>query len=205
LSTNNDLVYFLFTKIIIMKKFITVGLMLALCIAACENGRQNKDPKDQAEDQNEAQFDNTKVEDDAEFAVEAADGGLMEVEVGKLAQNKAVHKEVKDFGAMMVADHTSANNELKSLAQTRNISLPAALSEDKQKKYNELNSKQANEFDRDYISFMVKDHKEDIEAFREQANEGKDTALRNWAASKLPTLEHHLAEAQRIDSLLKRK
>ncbi len=188
-----------------MKKFITVGLMLALCIAACENGRQNKDPKDQAEDQNEAQFDNTKVEDDAEFAVEAADGGLMEVEVGKLAQNKAVHKEVKDFGAMMVADHTSANNELKSLAQTRNISLPAALSEDKQKKYNELNSKQANEFDRDYISFMVKDHKEDIEAFREQANEGKDTALRNWAASKLPTLEHHLAEAQRIDSLLKRK
>lgn len=188
-----------------MKKFITVSLILVLCIAACENGRQKEDPKDLAEDQNEAQFDNTKVEDDAEFAVKAADGGMMEVEMGKLAQNKAVHKEVKDFGAMMAGDHTGANNELKSLAQTRNISLPAALSEDKQKKYNELNSKQANEFDREYISFMIKDHKEDIEAFREHAKEGRDTALRNWAASKVPTLEHHLAEAKRIDSVLKRK
>ncbi len=74
------------------------------------------------------------------------------------------------------------------------------------KKYNELNEKQAGEFDREYISFMIKDHEEDIEAFREQANEGKDPDLRKWATSKIPTLEHHLAEARRIDSvLLKRK
>lgn len=185
-----------------MKKFITIGLLMALCIAACENRRQNKDPKDLAEELNEAQFDNTEVEEDAEFAVTAADGGMMEAAMGKLAQNKAVHKEVKDFGAMMVADHTVANNELQSLAQTRKISLPAALSEDQQKKYNKLNSKQANGFDRAYISLMIKNHQEDIEDFREQSGEGKDAELRNWAASKLPTLEHHLAEAQRIDSLL---
>lgn len=188
-----------------MKKFVALCLILALCIAACENRQQNKDPKDLAEDQNEARFNNTKIEDDAEFAVKAADGGMMEVELGRLAQTKAVHKEVKDFGAMMVADHTGANKELQSLAQTRNISLPAALGEDKQKKYDELNSKQASEFDREYISFMIKDHKEDIEDFREQSKEGKDAELRNWASSKIPTLEHHLAEAQRIDSLLRSK
>lgn len=188
-----------------MKKFVTIGLLLALCIAACENRQQNKDPKDLAEDQNEAQFDNTKVEDDAEFAVKAAEGGMMEAELGRLAQTKAVHKEVKDFGAMMIADHTGANNELQSLAQARNISLPAALGKDKQKNYDELHSKQANGFDREYISFMIKDHKEDIEDFREQSKEGKDTALRNWATSKIPILEHHLAEAQRIDSVLRKK
>jgi putative membrane protein len=188
-----------------MKKFVTICLILTLCIAACENRRQNKDPKDLAEDQNEAHFDNTRVEDDAEFAVKAADGGMMEVELGRLAQNKAVHKEVKDFGAMMVADHTGANNELKSLAQKRNISLPAALGKDKQKKYDEFNAKQSGEFDSEYISFMIKDHKEDIEDFREQSKEGKDAALSNWAASKIPTLEHHLAEAQRIDSVLKKR
>ncbi len=188
-----------------MKKYLTIGLLLALCIAACENRQQNKDPKDLAEDQNEARFDNTQIEDDAEFAVKAADGGMMETELGRLAQTKAVHKEVKDFGAMMIADHTGANKELQSLAQIRNISLPATLSKDKQKKYDELHSKQASEFDREYISFMIKDHKEDIEDFREQSKEGKDAELRNWATSKIPTLEHHLAEAQRIDSLLRSK
>lgn len=189
-----------------MKKLIAASMLLALCIAACENRQQSSDSKETAEDQNEAKFDNTQVESDAAFAVKAADGGMMEVELGKLAQTKATHKEVKDFGNMMTTDHSGANDELKSLAQTKNISLPAALSEDKQKKYNELNEKQAGEFDREYISFMIKDHEEDIEAFREQANEGKDPDLRKWATSKIPTLEHHLAEARRIDSvLLKRK
>ncbi|WP_162817877.1 DUF4142 domain-containing protein [Niabella yanshanensis] len=186
-----------------MKKFITIYFILALCIAACENRQQNNDPKDLAEDQNEARFNNTKIEDDAEFALKAAEGGMMEAELGRLAQNKAVHREVKSFGAMMVGDHSDTNKELESLAQTRNISLPAALGEDKQKKYDELNSKKANEFDREYISFMIKDHKEDIEAFREQSKESKDAELRNWATSKIPILEHHLAEAQRIDSLLR--
>lgn len=188
-----------------MKKFIAASVLLALCIAACENRQRSSDSKEVAEDQNEAKFDNTRVEPDAEFAVKAADGGMMEVELGNLAQTKAIHKEVKDFGKMMTTDHSGANGELKSLAQTRNISLPGALSEDKQKKYNELNGKQADEFDREYISFMIKDHEEDIEEFREQANEGKDPDLRKWAASEIPTLEHHLAEARRIDSVLSKR
>lgn len=188
-----------------MKKLLAFSLISLLCIAACENRERTQDPKDVAEGQNEAKFDNTQVESDAEFAVKAADGGMMEVAMGKLAQTKATQKEVKEFGSMMHTDHSAAGDELKSLAKTRNISLPATLSNDKQKKYDELNAMQGDKFDREYISFMVKDHKEDIEEFREQAREGKDADIRNWASSKIPILEHHLAEAQRIDSLLSKK
>lgn len=188
-----------------MKKLIAAGIAVTICIAACENGQRNTDPKELADDKNEAKFEDTPTEDAASFAVEAADGSLMEVELGKLAEMKGVHKKVKDFGKMMVTDHSGANMELQALAQSMNISLPVAISEEKQKKYEEFQSEKGAEFDKNYISFMIKDHKEDISKFRKEAKDGADAALREWAGSKIPTLEHHLAEALMIDSLLKNK
>ena len=105
----------------------------------------------------------------------------------------------------MVKDHTAANQELTTLAHNKNIALPAALRNDQQQKYDELNTQGGSDFDKKYMSLMVKDHKKDTESFQEQARDGKDADIKNWAASKIATLKLHLSEAQSIDSLLDAK
>ena len=127
----------------------------------------------------------------------------MEVELGRLAATKATSPEVKKFAQMMVDDHSKANDELKALAQQKNISLPASLSEEKQKKLTDFNEKKAEDFDKDYIDFMVEDHEDDIEEFEEQAKNGKDAELKTWASGKVATLRHHLEMAKSTQEILK--
>ena len=169
---------------------------------SCGDGRQ--DSAEVAEDQNEETVDNKK-EDDAEFAVEAADAGLLEVQLGTMALTKASSPEVKQFAQKMVDDHTSANNELKALAQQKNITLPTTMGNEHQRKYDNFNDKTGEDFDKEYIDQMVKDHKEAIDEFEDQAEEGNDPELKSWASSKLTALRHHLTEAERIQEALKNK
>lgn len=189
---------------IIMKKITLSALFLASIItfSSC-NSTEKKDSTEVAEDANEAKFDDTKLEDDTEFAVAAADGGMFEVELGKLAEKNAVSKDVKDFGAMMAKDHSKANDELKALASQKNITLPDSLSEDKQKKYNDLAGKKGSDFDKAYVSLMVDDHKEDIREFEEASKDAKDAEVKAWAAGKLPTLNQHLETVQALKDKLK--
>jgi putative membrane protein len=167
---------------------------------SCGDGRQ--DSAEGAEDQNEETVDN-KTEDDAEFAVEAADAGMLEVQLGTMALTKASSPEVKQFAQKMVDDHTNANNELKALAQQKNITLPATMGNEHQRKYDNFNDKTGAEFDKEYIDQMVKDHKEAIDEFEDQAEEGNDPELKSWASSKLAALRQHLTEAERIQEALK--
>ncbi len=144
-----------------------------------------------------------QTEDTNEFAVKAANGGLLEVELGRLAQQKAQNKEVKDFGAMMVMDHSKANDEMKALATTKNITLPTALGEDEQKHVNELTKLSGAEFDRKYVSLMVDDHKEDIDLFRKAAEDNKtDADVKAFAVKTLPTLQKHLEHITALDKRL---
>jgi putative membrane protein len=185
-----------------MKK-TCIYLLLAGTITLSACGNEN-DSKEIAKDENKEKFDSTSIEDDTKFAVAAADGGMMEVELGKLALTNASSAKVKEFAQMMVDDHGKANEELKALAQTKNISIPAVLSNKKQDKYNDLAKKKGVDFDKAYTSFMVDDHKEDIDAFRKEAEKGKDPELKNFASSKLPILEHHLMMAQAADSTVRK-
>ncbi|WP_353717453.1 DUF4142 domain-containing protein [Dyadobacter sp. 676] len=187
-----------------MKKITFSALIIATVMAftAC-NTNKSEDTKEIAEEQNEAKLDTTALEDDAEFAVAAADGGLMEVQLGELAQKNAANADVKKFGETMVADHSKASEELKTLAARKNITLPAMLSNEKQKKYDELTAKKGAEFDKAYISFMVDDHKEDISEFEEAAKDAKDADVKAWAEGKLPTLRHHLEMAEALHKKLK--
>lgn len=181
-----------------MKKIVlNVLVATSLFAAAACNDTKNNDSADVAEEQNEARMGDA-MEDDAEFAVDAADGGMFEVQLGELAQKNGSAAQVKQFGQMMASDHGKANEELKALAQQKNITLPTSLSSDKQRKYDELAKKTGADFDKAYMDLMVKDHKEDIEEFREMSQEGKDAELKTWATSKVPTLEMHLQRAQTI-------
>ena len=152
-----------------------------------------------AEEQNEQKFDDTKTEDASEFAVAAADGGMLEVQLAQLALEKASSPKVKEFAQSMVTDHSKANEELKSLAQTKNITLPSSLSEEKQKDYNDLAEKSGAEFDKAYSDYMVKDHKDDIDKFKKAAENAEDPDIKTWAANKVPVLEHHLSMAESME------
>ncbi|HEY8934192.1 MAG TPA: DUF4142 domain-containing protein [Cyclobacteriaceae bacterium] len=184
---------------LINNRILALVLLCAFFVlASC--GPKAKDNKEIAEDQNKDKFDNTKLEDDTEFAVEAADGGMLEVELGKLAQSNGSSDKVKMFGEMMVTDHSKANDELKALASQKNISLPTALSDKSRKTYNDLAEKKGKDFDEAYTDLMVKDHKKDIDEFKKEADKGKDSDLKTWAAGKVPVLEHHLEMAKKAET-----
>ncbi|HYG17113.1 MAG TPA: DUF4142 domain-containing protein [Bacteroidia bacterium] len=193
-----------------MKNTLLLLSLAAVLVAApaCENKKANNeqndaDGKEMAKDQNEQKFDETSLEKDAEMAVKIADAGLYEVRVSELAQTKATNADVKEFAMMMVKDHTMANEELKAWAARKNVSLPSAMSEDMQKKYNDLNEEKGMDFDKEYMDMMVKDHDKDIEMFEKCAEDCKDAELKTWCNEKLTTLRMHKDHAEKIQEKVK--
>lgn len=136
--------------------------------------------------------------EDSMFVMKAAAGGMAEVEMGNMAQMKGNSQRVKDFGAMMVRDHSMANDELKSFASSRGITLPSALPADMQKHMDAMQKLSGKGFDQHYVDMMVNDHKEDISQFKKAAATCNDQELKTWAGKTLPTLQTHLDSIQSI-------
>jgi putative membrane protein len=136
--------------------------------------------------------------DDADFAVKAANGGMMEVQLGNYAQQNAMSKRVKDFGAMMVKDHTKANEELKSIAAAKNITLPTSIGNDAQKDMDDMMKKKGNDFDKAYMNMMLDDHKKDVKEFEKAAKDCKDAEIKTFAGKTLPVLLAHLDSTKAI-------
>jgi putative membrane protein len=190
----------------VMKNNVMIILFLASIMVMVSCGKKAEtDSKEIAEDQNEQKFDSTSVEDDTEFAVDIADASLLEVRLGELAQTNGASAKVKDLGKMMVTDHTAANEELKSLATQKNISLPGTLSEKSQKEYDDLAQKRGEDFDKAYADAMVDGHKKVISKFQKESEDGKDPELKSWASAKLPTLQHHLTASEETKEAVKGK
>ena len=169
-----------------MKKVhvLMIGLLAFWTFQAC-NTSTKRDSVESAEEVNE---DKKSVDDDvSDFMVKAASGGMMEVQLGEMAGRNASSQAVKDFGAMMVRDHSKANEELKTLAAAKNITLPAALGKEEQEHVSKMSAQKGSEFDKHYIDMMVDDHKEDIDHF-EKAAKSKDADLSAFASKTLPVL-----------------
>lgn len=133
-----------------------------------------------------------------DFTKEAAQGSMMEVQLGNLAMKNGQSQAVKDFGKMMVKDHSEINNELKEIANRKNIELPSAMSDDQQKDYDRLSKKTGKDFDDAYISLMTSDHKDDIKEFQEADTEISDADYKNFIAKTIPILQKHLNAIQDI-------
>lgn len=140
---------------------------------------------------------------DKKFVEAAATGGMMEVMLGELAQSQATDASVKALGAMMVKDHSKANEELKSWAQAAGYTLPTSLKPEQQKMHDDLKAKRGADFDKAYADAMVADHKKDISEFKKQASDGSDAALKSFASKTVPTLEHHLMESEKTKNSVK--
>ncbi len=137
-------------------------------------------------------------DDEINFVKEAATGGIMEMELGKMAADKGKNQQVKDFGNMMVTDHSQANDNLKDIASKKNIDVPASLTEDQRKDVDKLSKKSGSDFDKAYVDMMVDDHKKDVIAFKKASGKLTDNDLKNFATNTLPTLQKHLDAIQNI-------
>lgn len=135
------------------------------------------------------------------FINDAAMAGMTEVELGKLAQQNASSQRVKNFAEMMVRDHSAANDDLKSIAGKKNVTLPNNIGKHQEHK-DELSKKKGLEFDKDYIKMMVDDHKDAIDDFEKIANNSTDAEVKTFASQKLPTLRKHLDSAKAINESL---
>jgi putative membrane protein len=135
---------------------------------------------------------------DSSFYKKAAEGGLAEVQMGQLAQDKSSTQSVKDFGAMMMKDHSAANDKLKGIAEGKGIKLPTSPSVVQMASKGKLDVLTGNTFDKSYIKGMVKDHQEDIAEFQKEASNGQDPDAKAFAAATLPTLKMHLKKIQEI-------
>jgi len=146
----------------------------------------------------------TASTDKNEFALKAASGGMMEVQLGQLAQKNGQSQRVKNFGAMMVKDHSKANTELKAIAATKNITLPTSLIPEHQEHVDMLQKVTGADFDKQYMEMMTKDHKEDIDEFDKASKSSADADLKAFAAKTLPVLKVHLDSAQAVNNSLKK-
>ena len=146
---------------------------------------------------------NTASNKDEDFIKDAVSGGLMEVELGRYAQQNAQNPRVRNFGAMMVRDHSKANDELKALLTQKNIPVPATMEDKHHDKMTDIQKKTGADFDKDYISEMVDDHEKDVDKFKKQAENGTDPELKSFAAKTLPILLMHQDSAKKIKDYLK--
>lgn len=141
----------------------------------------------------------TTIDDmSTKFITDAGHGGMMEVDLGNAAMKSAMSQSVKDFGKMMVDDHTTLNNSLKDIATKKNFMIPAGVTADQQKEMDDLNKKTGKDFDKAYVKMMVDDHKKDIADFKKASESLTDTDLKNFATNALPVLQKHLDAIEAI-------
>ena len=135
---------------------------------------------------------------DAAFYKHAAEGGMFEVEAGMMAQDKGSSQAVKDFGAMMVKDHGAANDKLKALAASKNVSLPTTDSVGQVATKGKLDVLSGDTFDKSYIKSQVSAHRQTIALFKKEVANGQDPDAKSFATDTLPTLRAHMQAITKI-------
>jgi putative membrane protein len=129
---------------------------------------------------------------DQDFILAAAQGGMTEVKLGELAVQKGTRAEVKEFGQMMVKDHTAINNDLKALATQKGVTLPDSLNAKHQAMVDKMTALTGAEFDDAYIKGMIKDHKMDVKEFKTESAATKDADIKSFLDKSIPVVEAHL-------------
>jgi putative membrane protein len=142
---------------------------------------------------------------DATFVKKAADGGMAEVKIAQLAKEKAEHADVKAFAEKLERDHTQANTELKTLASSKQITLPDAPSKAHQALYDKLAKLAGAEFDRAFVAAMLDDHQKDVREFSKVAAGSGDADVKAFAGKTLPTLKEHLQQVQTLSKSVGKK
>jgi putative membrane protein len=129
---------------------------------------------------------------DQDFILAASQGGMTEVKLGELASANGKREDVKEFGQMMVKDHTAINNDLKALASQKSVTLPDNLDAKHQGMVDKMTALSGSEFDNAYIAGMIKAHKADAKAFKGESSATQDADIKSFLDKSIPIVEAHL-------------
>jgi putative membrane protein len=183
----------LFSRIALVA-LVGAGLTLGVSAQAAEKKDEKNTPQPSAAP-SKSPATAALSDKDKSFMKEAAKGGMMDVDMGKMAQQKGKSADVKKFGSTMVADHTKANNELMGIAKKKGVDL--SKEKGKMMKLNDAT------FDKEYINAMVKDHQEDLAAFQGEAKNGSDADVKAFASKTSAVIKKHLDMAKAAQAKLK--
>jgi len=187
-----------------MKKIIILLSASWFILLACNNSADSSvekaDSTNKANANTNTAATNKVITDEksSEFLVRATNSGMTEVMLARLAQQKATINSVKSFAAMLEKDHSAVNDQVKSFGSQRNVTLPATITDDKQKMYADMEKMTGKAFDKEYISMMIKSHNDGIDLFENAKANASDIDIKNFADKILPTLKIHRDSAQAI-------
>jgi putative membrane protein len=202
-----------------MNKVAVLPVVLTAMLAfACDNA---DNPNRSTDDSAVGTTGDAVSSGDRDFVENMAGDSMAEVELGRLAMERGASPEVKQFGDMMVKDHSKASDQLKQIASRYSITPPTALDQEHQELKTKLSNLKGAEFDREYMNAMVDGHQDVIDRLQTRVSEDRvgdnkgtvrpessdnpaEASLNQWAADTLPTVRHHLDEAKRIDESLSR-
>jgi len=139
-----------------------------------------------------------QIMQDKMFLRKAAEGGIAEVKLGQLAGQKGGSDEVKAFGQKMVDDHTRLNNEMAAVADSMGVMLPKTMNKEDQAEFDKLNALSGNDFDMEYLSFMVKDHHKDLREFRMEAASPTDPTLHDAVVKAESVIHDHTVMVDKL-------
>lgn len=188
----------------------TAALAMALAVTACAGDDARKNETTGATGTGGAVAGTSGTKDiDRDFVEEHLAMGSAEVELGRMAQEKATHPDVKKFAAMMVRDHQVAGEELRLIAAQANTNtaenrVKAGLREADTELREELAKLSGRDFDRRYIDEMIDDHQEAVEDLEDKANNASHAEVKAWASKTLPKVQQHLERARAIKESLER-
>jgi putative membrane protein len=135
---------------------------------------------------------------DAHFYHSAAEAGIAEVDAGKLAQQKATDPQLAKFGAMMVKDHSAANQQLQAIADSKQISLPTKPSLEQRGAKAKLDLLKGQSFDKAYVKNQIAAHEDTLKLLQQEIASGQDSDAKAFAQKVLPTVQSHLAAIKQI-------
>jgi putative membrane protein len=138
--------------------------------------------------------------EEQQFVKKAAAGGLAEVKLSELANDRASDAKVKDFARQMVVDHKNANDDLKPIAESNKIAVPTRLQGESQVAYKHLEKLSGQKFDATYTKIMVSDHDKTVTAFEDASSKVKDPDLKAFIDKTLPVLRQHQQHIHEIEN-----
>jgi len=195
-------------KLLMKASVLTLALLVFSLLGFAQYQSQNQDhPKPSSSSQSgqnsasSSNSGNAKMDStDQTFVKKAAQDGLGEVQIAQLAQQKSSDPQVKQLAQKLIDDHQKSNDELKSIADRQNIQLPSNLSQQDKDRVDRLSKLSGKQFDEAFLREQVRDHKKDIREFKNEASNGQDPQLKQFAQKNVSVLQEHLSMAQQNES-----